>query len=139
MPTTETKPASNPKWWDSSFDSKWDRVKAAFQRDWDQTKHHFGGKTPDTDQNVSDTVKQASGKEPIPPRGVPGYDKAERAYRLGYGARTHYGSRYTTWDDRLEAELERDWRDIAPEDRDDWPRYRSVVRRGWDYDTRTGA
>jgi hypothetical protein len=43
--------------------------KAAFKRDWDQTKHDLGGKQPDTNQNVKDIVKQAGWREPIPPRG----------------------------------------------------------------------
>ena len=60
----------NPTWWTNENDSAWERTKAAFKRDWDQTKHDMGGKQPDTDQQVSDTVKQASGKEIIPPRGM---------------------------------------------------------------------
>ena len=59
----------NPKWWNKEHESGWSRVKAAFKRDWDQTKHDFGGAEPDTDQNIGDTVKQAAGKQPIPPRG----------------------------------------------------------------------
>ena len=53
----------NPNWWTKENDSAWDRTKAALKRDWDQTKHDFGGKEPDTNQKVGDTVKQAAGKE----------------------------------------------------------------------------
>jgi hypothetical protein len=126
------KTTRNPKWWNQEYESSWDRVKAAFKRDWDQTKHDFGCKEPDTDQDVGDTVKQAAGKQPIPPRRMPTYEEAEDAYRFGYGARSYYGTRYLTWDSRLESELERDWRDTYS-DRD-WPSYKRAVRRGWDYE-----
>ena len=122
----------NPKWWTKETDSSWDRVKAAFKRDWDQTKHDFGANQPDTDQNVDNTIKQASGKEPIPPRGLPTYEETEDAYRFGYGARSHYRQRYTSWNNQLEAQLEQDWRDTY-NDRD-WARYRDSIRRGWDYE-----
>ncbi|HLH54294.1 MAG TPA: hypothetical protein VKY92_11835 [Verrucomicrobiae bacterium] len=126
----------NPKWWTKDNDSAWDRVKAAFKRDWDQTKHDFGGKQPDTDQNVNDTVKQASGKEPIPPRGQPTYEEVEDAYRFGYGARSHYKQRYSSWNSQLETQLQQDWRETHS-DRD-WQHYRDSVRRGWDYDDNQG-
>ena len=121
----------NPKWWTRENDSGWERVKAAFKRDWDQTKHDFGGSEPDTNQDVDDTVKQAAGKQPIPPRGVPNYEEVEDAYRFGYGARSHYGTAWQHWNAQLEAQLQEDWRDTYT-DRD-WARYRRSVRRGWDY------
>ena len=121
----------NPKWWDKEHDSAWDRVKAAFKRDWDQTKHDFGGDEPDTDQDVDDTIKQASGKQPIPPRGEPTYEEIEDAYRFGYGARSQYGKRYTSWNNELESQLQTDWRDTYT-DRE-WQLYRDSIRRGWDY------
>lgn len=121
----------NPKWWDKEHDSAWDRVKAAFKRDWDQTKHDFGGDEPDTDQDVDDTIKQASGKQPIPPRGEPTYEEIEDAYRFGYGAHSQYGKRYTSWNNELESQLQTDWRDTYT-DRE-WQLYRDSIRRGWDY------
>lgn len=126
----------NPKWWNQEHESSWDRVKAAFKRDWDQTKHDFGGNQPDTAQNVNDTVKQASGKQPIPPRGQPAYEEVEDAYRFGYGARSQYGSRFSNWDDQLESQLERDWKETY-RDRD-WKRYRDSIRRGWSYQENQG-
>ncbi len=126
----------NPKWWNQTHDSAWDKVKAAFKRDWDQTKHDFGGKEPDTDQDVDDTVKQAAGKQPIPPRGQPTYEEREDAYRFGYGARSYYGKQYAQWDNDLENQLERDWRDTYT-DRD-WKNYRDSIRQGWDYDQGRG-
>ena len=101
----------NPKWWNERHESSWERVKAAFKRDWDQTKHDVGGKQPDTNQGIGDTVKQASGKEAIPPRGMPNYEQTEDAYRFGYGARQQYADRYPQWDSSLEEQLARDWKD----------------------------
>ena len=51
---------THPKWWDDNKTSSWDRTKDAMKRDWEQTKHDFGGKAPDLDQDVNDTVKQAT-------------------------------------------------------------------------------
>lgn len=121
----------NPKWWNTQYESSWDRVKAAFKRDWDQTKHDFGGDQPDTDQDVDDTVKQAAGKQPIPPRGEPTYEEMEDAYRFGFGARSHYGKQHGTWNPQLQSQLEKDWRETY-QDRD-WDLYSDSIRRGWNY------
>jgi hypothetical protein len=125
------KTLSNPSWWTQQHDSGWERVKAAFQRDWDQTKHDFGGKNPDTDQDADNTVKQAAGKEAIPPRGERTYEDVEPAYRFGYGARSQYGKNFSQWDGDLEMELRRDWETTYPES--DWDRHVRYVRRGWEY------
>jgi hypothetical protein len=122
----------NPQWWTKENDSAWERVKEAFKRDWDQTKHDMGGRQPDTAQNVNDTVKQASGNQPIPPRGEPVYEKAEPAYRFGYGARAYYGNRFSTWDDKLETELQRDWRSTNPQG--NWDEDVEYIRQGWEYE-----
>jgi hypothetical protein len=122
----------NPKWWNQEHESGWERVKAAFKRDWDQTKHDFGGDEPDTDQDVDDTVKQAAGKQPIPPRGMPTFEEHEDAYRFGYGARTHYRKQYAAWNDQLESQLQRDWSDTYSDRQ--YKIYRDDIRRGWDYD-----
>jgi hypothetical protein len=122
----------NPEWWNQEHESRWGRVKAAFKRDWDQTKHDLGGKQPDTDQDVDDTAKQAAGKQPIPPRGQRTYEETEDAYRFGYGARAQYGEDYSVWDPDVEAQLEQDWNDTY-DDRD-WQQYREDIRRGWDYE-----
>src|ERR1700761_8284415 len=121
----------NPTWWTKENDSSWEKVKAAFKRDWDQTKHDLGGRQPDTDQQVSDTIKQAAGKEAIPPRGEPTFDKAEPAYRFGYGARSHYGKKYSKWDSNLESQLRQDWGSTYPEG--NWETDAKNIRAGWDY------
>jgi hypothetical protein len=124
--------SQNPGWWNSEYDSAWDRVKAAVRRDWDQTKHDFGGDEPDTDQQVSDTVKQAAGSEPVPPRGVPTYDEIEPAYRFGYGARKRYGNQFAAWNGDLESQLEEDWETTYPSEETAWARLKPAVRRGWE-------
>ena len=121
----------NPTWWTAENDSAWDRTKAAFKRDWDQTKHDLGGKKPDTDQQVSDTVKQAAGKEIIPPRGTPAYDKAEPDYRFGYVARSHYGKKFSKWDAKLENELKSDWQTTNPDRK--WADDRQYIHDAWSH------
>ena len=123
----------HPTWWTKENDTSWDRVKAAFKRDWDQTKHDMGGKPPETKQNVNDTVKQAAGKQAIPPRGQQVYEKQETAIRFGYGARSHYGKKYPTWNRELETQLQRDWSESNPGDEDAWDTKAEYVRSGWDY------
>lgn len=125
----------NPAWWNQEHESAWDRIKAAFRRDWEQTKHDFGRNKPDLDQDVDDTVKQAAGKEPIPPRGQPAFEDNEDAYRFGYGAHSYYGQRYPAWNSQLESELEKDWRNTYS-DRE-WRSHRDYIRQGWDYDDRS--
>lgn len=51
-------------------------VKEALERDLEQTKADLTGdrKGQDLDQDVDDTVKQATGNDPIPPDGVPNRD-----------------------------------------------------------------
>ncbi|HVY71619.1 MAG TPA: hypothetical protein VHH73_16930 [Verrucomicrobiae bacterium] len=125
-------PYKNPHWWTNDHDASWERVKAAFQRDWDQTKHDFGGNQPDTRQGAGDTVKQAVGKEAIPPRGEVNYEKVEPACRFGHGARSYYGARFQKWTPELERELKRDWRATYPERR--WDVDVANIRYGWDYE-----
>ena len=126
----------NPKWWNTEHESSWERLKAAFKRDWDQTKHDFGGHEPDTKQGLGDTVRQASGKETIPPRGQPNYEETEDAYRFGFAAHSQYRQRFSTWDDRLESQLMQDWKETY-NDRD-WARYRDSIRRWLDHDEAQG-
>ena len=48
--TATARKYNDPTWWNRDYDSGWDRVKEAFRRDWDQTKHDFGGDEPDLNQ-----------------------------------------------------------------------------------------
>lgn len=121
----------NPTWWTAEHDTAWERVKEAFKRDWDQTKHDVGGKQPDTKQNAADTVKQAAGTQDIPPRGRPVYEKLEPAYRFGYGAKSQYGKKYPKWNAELENELKKDWANTNPNG--NWSENVDYVRAGWIY------
>jgi hypothetical protein len=132
--TMSKKMSKNPDWWTDENDSAWDRVKLAMKRDWDQTKHDFGGNKPDTNQKAGNTTRQASGKEVIPPRGQPAYEELEPAHRFGYGARSKYADEYPEWDDELESRLKKDWEEIAPERKQTWMQDRAAIRYGWDYD-----
>jgi hypothetical protein len=47
----------------------------ALERDWEQTKSDLPGlEGKDLDQDVDDTVKQATGNDPTPPEDVPNPD-----------------------------------------------------------------
>ncbi len=44
----------------------------AMRRDWEQTKADLPGlEGEELDQDVQDTIKQATGKEPVPPEDIP--------------------------------------------------------------------
>ena len=53
------------------------RMGEAMHRDWEQTKSdlHMGGR--DLNQDIDDTVSQATGKEPVPPRNMPNADTSD--------------------------------------------------------------
>jgi hypothetical protein len=133
LPTMTKTTYHNPAWWSTQEDSAWERTKAAFKRDWDQTKHDFGSDEPDTNQKLGDTIKQAAGKEAIPPRHQRTFEELESAYRFGYGAHSHYGTDYPEWDDELEAVLRRDWEETDSSNKTTWAEYREAIQHGWDY------
>lgn len=125
---------THPKWWDEGKTSSWERTKEAMKRDWEQTKHDFGGKAPDLDQDANDTVKQAAGKQRIPPDGVANdagdtWDRAEPAVRYGWGAAGHYQD-HKKWDDGLEGKLSEEWNDLKTGRT--WDEIKTAVRSGWD-------
>src|ERR687885_1891780 len=109
MSASTTRRYRDPAWWSADYDSGWDRVKAAFRRDWEQTKHDFGGDEPDLKQDIDDTVKQATGKQAIPPPNQPNFEDFASAARFGYGARRRYGDQYREWNPDLETRLRSDW------------------------------
>lgn len=124
----------NPTWWNTEHESAWERTKQAFKRDWDQTKHDFGGQEPDTNQKIRNTVKQAVGKESIPARHQPTYDELEPAYRYGFGARSQYGEAYPEWDEELESRLRAEWGSLDPDRKSHWEADREAIRHGWEYE-----
>jgi hypothetical protein len=124
----------DPKWWSEEHRSAWERVKAAFRRDWEQTKADVSSKGQDLNQDVGDTIKQAAGKQPIPPEGVQtkpdesDWNSVEDGLRYGYGAKSQY--RNDMWDDRLEAKLRNEWDELKTGR--SWEDARRAVRDGWD-------
>jgi hypothetical protein len=132
---------NKPSWWNEKHDSTWDRIKSAMRRDWEQTKADVSGKGHDLNQGVGHTVKQAAGKEPIPPGDTPNLPKrsdkieswedVESSYRYGVGARSQYGMESPRWDDRLESKLSSEWDSLK--DGRKWDEVKSSVRRAWDY------
>jgi len=130
-----------PAWWNDNYASAWDRVKEAMRRDWEQTKHdvHLKG-GHELNQNVGDTLKQAAGKEAIPPadqlnppKVIGEWNDVEIPYRYGFGARDRYGSQYSAWSGELESTLRKEWESgqNAPNTR--WDDVKSYVRRGYEY------
>jgi hypothetical protein len=128
----------DPSWWLPEHSSAWERSKAALRRDWEQTKADLGSGGTELSQSVGDTLRQATGKEVIPPPGfanspegpIPrdAWADAESAVRYGCGARKYYSD--AEWDDELEQKLRQDWEN-AP-DQSSWAQVRHAVRRGWD-------
>ncbi|MFT3693812.1 MAG: hypothetical protein QM831_11765 [Kofleriaceae bacterium] len=122
-----------PTWWNDQHEGTWDRVKDALKRDWEQTKNDLSSKKgADLDQNVGDTVKQAAGKEPIPPGTTPNAkwdDDVESSYRLGVGAHERYGKEFPTWSDKLETKLSGDWNDLKTGK--DWDSVKAHIKRAW--------
>lgn len=123
---------SKPSWWNDEHESTWGRIKGALKRDWEQTKADVSSKGHDLDQGVGDTVKQMTGKEPLPPGNVPNeskWDEVEVEYRYGAGARTHHG-KTGGWDE-VQAKLKEEWNDLKSGRT--WDEVKSRVRRGWDH------
>lgn len=129
---------NKPSWWSDNHEGTWDRVKSALKRDWEQTKADVSSKGHELNQGVGDTVKQAAGKEPIPPGNMPNpsskatkderWEDVEPSYRYGVGARAQHGD--ASWDDRLESKLSEEWSQLKSGQT--WDEVKSSVRRAWD-------
>lgn len=139
-----------PSWWnEQQHGNAWQRVKEAMRRDWEQTKNDFTPGARDLQQDVDDTLKQATGRAPIPPAGevtpaskrearraakraeAPPWDDVESPLAYGYAARSYYATSYPHWDDRLENELRHEWTTAHPDGRP-WDEVKGHVRRGFD-------
>lgn len=129
--------ANEPKWWNEQHTSAWDRVKTAFKRDWEQTKSDVSSHGKDLNQGVTDTVKQAVGKEAAPNASTPNppdagkhtWEHVEGPYRYGVGAQHQY-SKDGDWTDRTETKLKEEWGDMKSGRT--WDEVKTAVRRGWD-------
>jgi hypothetical protein len=127
----------NPPWWTDEHTSSWERVKHALHRDWEQTKGDLADNGVDLNQGASDTIRQAVGKQEIPPDGFPNpgprhggptdWNALEPALRFGYGARHHYADR--VWDEELTTQLRQDWE--SSQNAGTWESVRLGIERGW--------
>ncbi len=120
--------------WTTQEASAWERAKEALRRDWDQTKHDFGSRFgQDLNQELTDTLRQAVGSEPIPPPHVANATGAwsdEAAVRYGYGAGLSPNYRdFKAWNHDLESQLKKDWE--AMDSHRPWEEVRLAVRYGW--------
>lgn len=108
------------EWQTKDTDSAWERVKAAFANDWEQTKNDFGvDGTRDLDQDVDNTVKQAAGADNA-------FDNREQAFRFGYAAQVHYKAGYPRWNDDLDNTLREEYDG-------DYDADRAHIRHAYDY------
>jgi len=136
-----------PTWYKPEHATGWDRVKEAFRRDWQQTKHdlHAAG-GHELNQKGSDTLKQAVGKESIPSINdanrskVIGtldgeWERVAPSFEYGYSARQYFGGRYLQWNADLEKDLRNEWEAAGQTSRDNdaWENVQPFVRRGYDY------
>jgi hypothetical protein len=126
----------NPTWWNEKHEGTWDRVKSALKRDWEQTKADVSKKGHELNQGIGDTVKQAAGKQPIPPTDMPNprksdekWEDVEPTYRFGVGAR---GEIQDEWNPDVESRLQKDWGSLQDDRK--WDEVRNRVRRAYDYD-----
>jgi hypothetical protein len=127
----------HPSYWvKDTHGSSWEKVKAALERDWDQTRSDFHAGGHELKQKISDTLKQASGKEPIPADGLMNPDKvtkpviwadAEAGVRYGFGAHEQYATE--KWNDALEVKLSTEWDESSTGK--PFSAVRPFVRHGW--------
>jgi len=111
---------NRPAWYTEEHDKGWQRVKAAFGNDWEQTKHDFGSKSArDLGQDVDDTAKQIAGSKDA-------FENHEQAFRFGHAAQRHYKTKYPTWNNDLETQLSKDYGS-------DWDRDRPFIRHAYEY------
>jgi hypothetical protein len=107
-------------WYTDKDTGAWERIKAAFANDWEQTKRDFGSKSArDLDQDVDDTIKQAMGTDDA-------FENREQAFRFGYAAQSHYSDKYPSWNDELDNRLQEDYEG-------DYQRDRRYIRHAYEY------
>ncbi|HEX7707525.1 MAG TPA: hypothetical protein VF701_13805 [Thermoanaerobaculia bacterium] len=114
---------NRPDWYTNEHDSAWERTKAAFKNDWEQTKNDFGSKKArDLDQDVDDTLKQAAGADDA-------FENHEQAFRFGHAAGTQYRNDHPKWDNDLDARLRRDYSG-------DYENDRPYIQKAYEFDNR---
>ena len=100
--------------------STWDRIKAAFANDWEQTKADFGvDGNRDMDQDADDTIKQMVGSDEM-------FENREQAFRFGYIARHRHHADHPEWNDTVDATLRESYDG-------DYDADREYIRHGYAY------
>jgi hypothetical protein len=111
---------NRPAWINDEHDNAWNRTKAAFANDWEQTKRDFGSKNArELNQDVDDTVKQAAGTSDA-------FENHEQAFRFGYAAQRQYKTQFPKWNNDLETKLRTDYGT-------DFDRDRAYIRHAYEY------
>jgi hypothetical protein len=111
---------NRPTWLNEEHDNAWNRTKAAFANDWEQTKRDFGSKNArELNQDVDDTVKQAAGTSDA-------FENHEQAFRFGYAAQRQYKTQFPKWNNDLETKLRTDYGT-------DFDRDRAYIRHAYEY------
>ena len=98
------KSAHKPKWWNESFQSSWDKVKAQVLADWDKVV----------------------GAEKKLERGI-----TEEAIAFGHGARQAY-QKMAVWGGELEEGLKTDWKETGHDAEVAWDKVSAAVKHGWE-------
>ena len=111
---------NQPKWYTDEHQNAWNRTKAAFANDWEQTKRDFGSKNArELNQDVDDTAKQALGTKDA-------FENHEQAFRFGYSAQRQYKTKFPAWNSDLERQLRTDYGT-------DFDRDRSYIRHAYEW------
>ena len=136
-----------PSWWtEQVHGSAWERVKAAMERDWAQTKHDLSLGGHEMNQSLADTIDQASGRQHLPnmnqanpPKVLFEWSEARMAYSFGHAARLELGARYPQWNEQLELELKTEWLSQTNGEGPAWALVVMLVRRAYEHDNRVRA
>lgn len=103
---------------------EWEDARPAARDAWERADRTYRAYA-DSDAHYAGEFERAGYRDP-----AFGYDDYRPAYRYGTSARGRYAGR--RWDDDLEQELERGWRDARLDSRLEWAKARDAVRQAFD-------
>ena len=123
LPPRQAIPVAESTYHSDEHLSAWERVKAAFANDWEQTKADFGlSGNRDMDQDADDTLKQMFATDDA-------FENREQAFRFGHAAWREHGADHPAWSDDLDAKLRAEYPG-------DYDADRAHIRHAYDYDYR---